>query len=262
MIARPSSDKVGSPPIFCRACAVHGLYGTPRPAEKELDLPVFRHLFATAAILSAAMPAWAAGPLDAYLPKSGTIAGNVVTFAVAPEDEAVSRQFRHAVQDNMDWFKEAVKGNKPGAPLPYDKRMGITQEQYEHLQHLKPAMKTGAAVTIVIDRRADGTVAFSPKEPEAQPLKDVTFPADEKAAVTPYGRLAIFNPINQTDPNSPLGVWTGAEWAQVMPADAAEPSAKIAFGKREADGSGILYFQVAPYGDHKEQSLVVSYKLN
>ena len=208
-----------------------------------------------------AYQAHSAGPLDTYLPKSGTLVGHVMTFAVAPEDQAISKQFRMAVQGNMDWFKKAVTSNKPGQPLPYDRHMGITEAQYERLQHMKPEAKEGAAVTIGVDKRADGTIGFKPQDPESQALKDVTFPPGEEVAVTPFGKLSIFNEIHQKDA-APWGAWNGAEWAQVMPEDADQPSAKIAFGKREANGEGVMYYQVAAYKDHKEQSLVVFYKLD
>ena len=51
------------------------------------------------------------------------------------------------------------------------------------------------------------------------------------------------------------------EWAEVATTDA-KPNAKIAFGKREADGSGVMYYQVSPYAGHKEQSIVVFYPLD
>lgn len=221
-----------------------------------------RFFAVAAATIVCASPAWADGPLDPYLPKSGVIEGHVVTFSVAPEDQAISQQFRHAVQDNMDWFKRAVTSNKPGAPLPYDKRMGISEAQYDHLLHMKPEVKQGEAVKVAVTRQPNGTVAFNPKDSAAQSLKDVTFPTGEKIAATPFGQLAIFNPIHQTNPNTPLGAWNGAEWAQVMPGESAEPSVKLAFGKRDADGQGIMYYQVAPYKGHEEQSLVVFYKLD
>ena len=215
----------------------------------------------TWAALATVAPARAEGPLDAYLPKSGSIVGHVVTFAVAPGDAAISKQFRTAVQGNMDWFKKAVTSNKPGQPLPYDRHMGITEAQYERLLHMTPEMKEGAAVTVAVEKRADGTIGFKPQDAASQPLKDVTFPRDEEVAVTPFGKLAVFNEMHQKD-SAPWGAWNGAEWAQVMPEDADQPSAKIAFGKREADGQGVMYYQVAPYKDHAEQSLVVFYKLD
>ena len=213
-----------------------------------------------AGLLALPAAARAEGALDAYLPKSGTISGHVVTFSVAPEDQAISRQFRHAVQDNMDWFKKAVTSNAPGKPLPYDRRMGITEAQYQQLQHMKSNVATGASVDVAVERAADGTVRFAPKGDGAAMLKDVTFPPDEKSATTPFGTLTIVNPIHQADASAPIGVWNGTEWAQVADTDA-KPSVKIAFGKREADGSGVLYYQVSPYGGHEEQSLVVFYAL-
>ncbi len=205
--------------------------------------------------------AYAAGPLDAYLPKSGTISGHAMSFSVAPEDQAISRQYRHAVQDNMDWFKKAVTSNKPGQPLPYDRHMGVTEAQYEHLLHMKSDARAGAAVKVEVKRAADGGVSLVPDGEAAEVLKGISFPPDEKSAVTPVGTLSILNDIHQRDAAAPIGVWNGVEWAEVAATDA-KPSAKIAFGKREADGSGVMYYQVSPYGEYKELSIVVFYALD
>ena len=225
-------------------------------------------LASLAALLALPAAARADGPLDAYLPKSGTIEGHVMTLSVAPEDQAIDRQFRTAVSNNMDWFKKAVMGNKAGQPLPYDHRMGITEAQYQQLQHMKADFHPGAAISIKVDR-TDGKVSFASSDPAAAALTKVTFPASETAAETPYGKLDIFNRIHQDDTRAPIGVWTGAEWAHVAPThdEAAagteeSPSAKIAFGKRDPSGEGVMYYQVAPYKDQKEQSLVVFYKLD
>ena len=215
-----------------------------------------------AALLATSALARADGPLDAYLPRSGVIEGHVMTLGVAPEDQAIDRQFRTAVANNMDWFRKAVTGTTAGQALPWDPRMGITKAQYAQLQHMKADFQPGAAVTIKVLRGKDGTVSFSSADPAAAGLDRVRFPSDETAADTPYGKLEIFNRIHQDDARAPLGTWTGAEWAHVAPEAAATPSAKIAFGKREPSGEGVMYYQVAPYGDHKEQSLVVFYKLD
>ena len=213
--------------------------------------------------VAVALPATAqaAGPLDPYLPKSGTISGHIVTFSIAPEDQAISRQFRRAVQDNMDWFKKAVTASAPGRPLPYDRRMGVTEAQYQQLLTMKPDAKSGAAVEVEVKRAADGTVSLVPKGDAAAGLKDISFPPDEKSANTPVGTLSVLNGIHQKDAAAPIGVWNGAEWAEVATTDA-KPSAKLAFGRREADGAGVMYYQVSPYDGHAEQSIVIFYALD
>ena len=215
-----------------------------------------------AALLALPAVARADGPLDAYLPKSGVIDGHVMKLGVAPEDQAIDRQFRTAVANNMDWFKKAVTGSRAGQPLPYDPRMGVTKAQYEQLQHMKADFHPGAAIAIKVRRGNDGAVTFASQDSAAAGLDKVIFPPDEAVADTPYGKLDIFNRIHQGDARAPIGAWTGAEWAHVARAHADTPSAKIAFGKREPSGEGVMYYQVAPVGDHKEQSLVVFYKLD
>ena len=203
-----------------------------------------------------------AGALDPYLPKSGTISGHVVTFSITPTDQAIARRFRQAVQDNLEFFKQAVSANARGAALPYDKRMGVADVQYDRLLHLRPAVTQVAEVMVTVLKQPDGRIGFKPADAASTALADVTFAPDEKVAQTPFGALAVFNEIHQRDETAPLGMWDGAEWAQVMPPGSDTPSAKIAFGKRAADGQGVLYYQVAPHKDEGEQSLVVFYKLD
>ena len=202
-----------------------------------------------------------AATLDSYLPKSGTIEGHVMTFSIAPENQALAHKFREAVQSNMDWFKKAVTSNPAGTPLPYDPKMGITEAQYQQLLHMKSDAHQGAPIEVAVKRAADGTIGFAPKGEVGAALQGVSFPADEKTAATPFGPLTIFNEIHQKDVAAPIGIWNGAEWAQVAADGSDQPSVKIAFGKRE-DGSGVMYYQVAPYDGHKEQSLVVFYPLD
>ena len=214
------------------------------------------------AALVATVGAASAGSLDPYLPKDGRIEGHVMSLSVAPEDQALDRQFRLAVQNNMDWFKRYVTGNKPGQPLPYDPRMGVTKAQYEKIQHMTADFRPGDSIAITVRKGSDGSIAFNSDAPNAAGLKSVTFPPDEKVAETPYGALSIVTEIHQTDGKAPIGIWNGVEWAQVKDNGDAEPSAKIAFGKRAPSGEGVLYYQVASYKGHKEQSLVVFYKLD
>ncbi len=221
---------------------------------------IFASLLAGSALVLPVM-AHAAGPLDAYVPKSGIITGHLMTFSIAPEDQAISRQFRHAVQDNMDWFKKAVTSSKSGQPLPYDRHMGVTEAQYQQLLHMRSDAMAGAMVKVEVKRAASGALSLMPEGEAAAALKDIIFAPNEKDVVTPVGTLSILNEIHQKDAAAPIGVWNGAEWAEVADSDA-KPSAKIAFGKREADGSGVLYYQVSSYGDHKEQSIVVFYALD
>ena len=220
--------------------------------------------FATLAALVLTLPsvAKAEGNLDAYLPKSGKIEGHVMQLGVAPEDQAIDRQFRVAVQNNMEWFKKYVTSQKANGPVPYDKRMGVTEAQYDKLQHMKADFRPGDPIEITVTRGADGKVSFASKDEKAAELAKLSFAADEKAAETPYGKLEIFNQIHQKDEKAPVGVWDGAEWAKVEENGAPLPSAKIAFGKREPSGEGVMYYQVAAYKDHPEQSLVVFYKLD
>ena len=120
--------------------------------------------FATLAALVLTLPsvAKAEGNLDAYLPKSGKIEGHVMQLGVAPEDQAIDRQFRVAVQNNMEWFKKYVTSQKANGPVPYDKRMGVTEAQYDKLQHMKADFRPGDPIEITFRPSLDATAAPQP----------------------------------------------------------------------------------------------------
>jgi hypothetical protein len=217
---------------------------------------------ACVALSASVAAARAEGPLDAYIPKSGVLAGHVVELRVAQEDQVISRQFQLAVQNNMEWFKHYVTANKAGEPLPYNSHMGVTKAQYDQLLRMRAEIVEKAPITLTLRRAADGGIALVSSDPAAEALKGTTIPADEKAVDTPVGPLGIVTPIHQKDPNAPFGVWDGVEWARVASDGSDQPSAKIAFGKRSPSGEGLFYYQVAPTKDRPEQSLVVTYKLD
>ena len=217
---------------------------------------------AVLACVAGAAPAAADGALDAYLPKSGTIKGHVVELGVAKQDQAISKQFKSAVMNNMDWFRHYMLANKAGEPLPYNPKMGVTEAQYDELLHMKADLKETAPTEISVRRGADGAIAFASADPLAAALQGTSFPADEKVAETPFGKLAILNIIHQQDTNAPFGKWVGAEWARVAEDGSDQPSVKIAFGKRDPSGEGVMYYQVAPTKDKPEQNLAITYKLD
>jgi len=231
------------------------------PADRRrLGAP--RAVAAAVALLISTAGVRAEGPLDAYLPKSGVLAGHIVELRVAEEDQAISRRFQLAVQNNMDWFKHYVTANKAGEPLPYNPHMGVTKAQYDQLLRMRADVVEKAPITLAVRRGADGSIAFAASDPAAEALKGTTIPAGETSIDTPYGPLTIVTPIHQKAANAPFGVWDGVEWARVASEGSDQPSAKIAFGRRSPSGEGLFYFQVAATKDKPEQSLVVTYRLD
>jgi hypothetical protein len=63
-----------------------------------------------------------------------------------------------AVATNQDWFLEHIKQAKPGEPLEYDSRLGLTKEEYaEYLREAKHPhlVPTGTRAHCVFHRKGD-----------------------------------------------------------------------------------------------------------
>ena len=71
--------------------------------------------------------------LDAYLPKSGVIAGQAMELGATPEVVRISAKLQAAIQKNQAWFTSYAAKVKEGDPLPYDRRLGVTRAEYDRM---------------------------------------------------------------------------------------------------------------------------------
>ena len=194
--------------------------------------------------------------LDAYLPKSGVIAGQAMELGATPEVVRISAKLQAAIQKNQAWFTSYAAKVKEGDPLPYDRRLGVTRAEYDRMMNAKMVLTPKAAVSIKVKTDAQGNLEFA-SEGIAAALNGVRVPAGQKYAETPYGRLATFSEVFQDDDDSPAGRWRGVQWKK----DDA-PVAKLAIGRREKTGDGILYYDVGATAKGPEQTLIVIYRLD
>lgn len=197
-----------------------------------------------------------AEPLDPYVPKSGILAGQAMELMASRELVRVTEKMQRAVQKDAAWFKSYVAKAKPDAPLPYHKRLGLTQAEYESLLHAKMSLREKGAVTIKLTKNAQGDLEFA-ADGLAKALNGVRVSAGQKDVETPYGKLTAFSEISQDDPESATGRWKGVKWKK----EGAVPEVTLAIGRRES-GEGILYYNVTAAQSDPGQTLIVFYRLD
>ena len=209
-----------------------------------------RHLVKShaAAALALAIPmATNAAGLDAYLPESGLILGEVMVLGAAPELEQLSSKAQTAAAENQEWFLDYAKQHEstPG-PLPYHPNLGVTQEEYARLVQLIEegvSLQRVGAVTIQVDVGDAGATTFT-ADPADFPLHNISVYSDLGYAETAYGRLDNSSDINQQDPNAPTGRWSGVQWTHQEISGNSGWGVQLAIGKRTDHGDGLIYYDV------------------
>ncbi|MEA2908490.1 MAG: hypothetical protein QOJ15_571 [Bradyrhizobium sp.] len=193
--------------------------------------------------------------LDPYLPKSGIIVGQVMELGASAEHARIAEKMQRAIQQDTAWFKAYVIKAKPGEPLAYHAKLGITKAEYDILLHAKMSLTDKGPVSVKLATNTQGNLEFS-ADGLAAALNGVKLPPGQKSAETPYGSLAAFSEISQDDAQSATGRWKGVQWKKED-----VPAVTLAMGRRES-GDGILYYNVTPAANNPGQTLIVIYRLD
>jgi hypothetical protein len=149
-----------------------------------------------------------------------------------------------AARKNTEWFQEFSGKAKPGVPLPFDERLGLTREEYDDYMALwnKREFKPVEEVSIILRKGAGGTwTLFSTGA--AGVLTTLRYSPESDVFQSPNGDLKRIEDINAAA-SSILGAWTGKEWKFEEETGLGQTKENLALGQM-ADGSfGLLVYRV------------------
>src|SRR6266850_974825 len=89
---------------------------------------------------------------------SGRCEIEIMTIQFSDRAEELTLKWQAAVATNQDWFLEQVKQAKPGKPLDYDPRLGVTKEEWaEYLREAenRHLASTGTRLPCIFHRKGD-----------------------------------------------------------------------------------------------------------
>lgn len=205
-----------------------------------------------------------AGDIEPYLPKDRIIHGRIMELTAPRVLHEISLKIQTAAQNDQVWFKSYIEENAEIRPLPYHPRLGVTEVEYQKLLTLmgQLEMQETGSTLLKVQRLEDGGFQLL-SDDESMPLNGIRmFPA-ENFIETGYGDLGEFSEINQSNPNSPTGRWTGLQWKKAERTADRILAVKLAIGKRTDEGDGIIYYDVKNFsaGVAEEYSVILVYPL-
>lgn len=158
-------------------------------------------------------------------------------------DKYVAKVEAAALKDPK-WIREYAAGSKPGVPLPFDERLGLTKEEYDEYIALwnKREFKPMEEVMLMLRENPPGTWKFSATG-SASSLSTLLYMAKEDEFRSPNGVLKRIEDI-KADPASILGEWTGSEWKVEGDTGFGKMKENIALGRFTDDKYGLVVYRV------------------
>ena len=190
--------------------------------------------------------------------KEGTYQADVMGLRMQPDMElkytAIMTKMEQSVQANPDWHKEAISNLELGEVLPYDERLGITQEEYDFLlisdEYMELSKVGEEEVTIT-----EGEDGLTIEIPSSVAMKKVTFSADGSVAQSDAGELVYGGEIVASESQKVTGRWNG-HFYRKEGLNAGE-FVELSFGRLEESGKTIIYTTMIKDGQESKGDILI-----
>jgi hypothetical protein len=183
---------------------------------------------------------------------------DIMVIAMSPRANALAKKLQTAVAENQAWFQEQVKRSKPGKPLPYNPKLGLTSSEYEEFLRIakkKALTKTGEAPLSVV-RQGKGRYQFSAKGPLAA-LDGITIDLPKSQVETSRGNCDKLDRVES--PKDHPFPWDGYVWETITPIVMEKSTGRVTqfhIGQLRGTRTGIIYYKSLGFEKGKQQPLI------
>lgn len=175
---------------------------------------------------------------------AGPIAVEVLEAWTPPRLNDLRVRLQRAAQADPAWFQEHVRRATPGEPLPYDRRLGLTEREYKDFLLLTDSiqMRPARTETLVIEPTAVGWRFGAATTLSA--LRGIEMDTVRNQVHSSFGDLLADDPITPGPAQRATGRWGGPRWSleSIDSSTRSGASAAFAVGKHESTGRTIIYF--------------------
>jgi hypothetical protein len=199
------------------------------------------------------------------LEKDIPVRGQIGVVIPPPEIDQYVSKVEKAASKDQKWFREFSAQAKPGAPLPYHEKLGLTKEEYEEYLKLwaKREFKPVEEVMLLLRESAGGTWAVTGTG-GASTISTLRYVEKDDVFRSPNGELKRIDDI-KADPESILGAWSGIEWRFEEETGLGKTKENVAFGKFDDNKFGLIVYRVQEVSSEGtrliDKSIVIRYAL-
>jgi hypothetical protein len=209
-----------------------------RAAFMKFHAPIVA-LSLVASLSAAELPKVFAGFFEQDVPKKAAI-GMVMP---PTEIDKYIAKVETAARKDPKWFREFSSQSKPGAPLPYDERLGLTKPEYDDYLALweKREFKPMEEVMLLLRQSSGGTWSIT-STGGASAISTLRYDAKTDSFRSPNGEMKRIADIT-ADSTSVLGAWTGFEWKFEEETGLGKVKENFALGRLAGDKFGIIVYR-------------------
>jgi hypothetical protein len=181
---------------------------------------------------------------EGLIERDAPVRGQIGMVLPPPEINKYVAKVEAAARKDPKWFREFSRQAKPGVPLAYDERLGLTKEEYTEYLALwnKREFKSTEEVMLLLRQSSAGTWAIT-STGGASTLSTLRYVEKDDLFRSPNGDLKRIDDI-KADPNSILGDWTGSEWKFEEETSLGKTKENLAIGRFSDNKFGIIVYRV------------------
>jgi hypothetical protein len=193
------------------------------------------------------------------------VKGQIGVVMPPPEIDKHIAKVEAAARKDPKWFREFAASAKPGAPLPYEERLGLTKAEYEDYLALwaKREFKATEGVTLLLRQTAGDTWSISGTG-GASTFSTLRYSPKDDNFSSPNGPMKRLEDV-KADSGSILGEWTGCEWRFEEETGIGKTKENFAIGRLGDKKYGILVYRAQEFTSEGtrllDKSLVVRFAL-
>jgi hypothetical protein len=200
-----------------------------------------------------------------YFQKDVPIKGQIGMVLPPPEIEKFVAKVEVASRKDSKWFRETSAKIKPGTPLPFDERLGLSKAEYDEYLTLwsKREFKPMEEVMLLLRQTAGGTWSIT-STGRASTLSTLRFHPETDTIRSPNGQLTRIDDIH-ADASSILGAWTGMEWKFEEETGLGKTKENFALGRFTDQKFGLIVYRAQELSTEGtrllDKSLVIRFPL-
>lgn len=187
----------------------------------------------------------------------GTYSGERLTFAL-PDDvrlemEQIALTMQLALVEHQEWYKEELAKLADGQPLPYDERLGVSEEEYNLL--------VGADDDLVPTKVGDTNVTITQAKKQVKIncgtqaiMKEFAIANNGEKLITDIGELTYVDAVTASD-DQLMGRWNGHHY-RLGAADDTK-TLHISLGELEETGQKLIHVEVLSARHEKLEEMIV-----
>lgn len=193
------------------------------------------------------------------------VKGQIGVVMPPKEIDTYIAKVEKAARSDPRWFREFSATARPGAPLPYDERLGLTKTEYDEYLVLwnKREFKPMEEVIIVLRPSAGDTWTLT-STGGASTFSTLRYSGEKDTFRSPNGELKRIDDI-KAESTSILGEWSGSEWKFEEDTGLSKIKENFALGRFADKKYGIIVYRAQELSTEGtrllDKSLVVRFAL-